>query len=482
MSSETPESGSFRLPVDPAARREVVVIPTGNANLASVLEGLRRAGGEPVVREDVESIVGAEYLVLPGVGSFAASKARLQSRHLEVALRERVAAGRPTLGICLGMQLLFEASEENPGIPGIGCYPGTITRFQGDVKIPQLGWNRVVPEGPTRFLAEGEAYFANSYRLGSAPEGTECAVTDHGGRFVSAFEHGDVLACQFHPELSGRYGIELIGRWLGTLPGSPPREGKGTSTVGARVIPCLDVRDGRVVKGVKFQGLRDVGSPAELARAYELQGADELVLLDVSATPEGRRTAVDTIRSVRAELSIPLTVGGGVRSAEDAGRLLDAGADKVAINTAAVEHPTVVTEISDRFGRQCTVVSIDAARSRANENEFEIIIHSGSIRTSIDVPEWTLLAVALGAGELLLTSWDRDGTKDGYDVDLLAAVADKVDIPIIASGGASGPDHLLEGIRAGADAVLAASIFHEGEYDVATVKDHLEANGVRVRR
>jgi imidazoleglycerol phosphate synthase cyclase subunit len=251
-------------------------------------------------------------------------------------------------------------------------------------------------------------------------------------------------------------------------------------SLATRIIPCLDVRDGRVVKGVRFQGLRDAGDPAERALVYEQQGADELVILDVSATPEGRRTRTDTVRAVREVLSIPLTVGGGVRSAEDAGRLLGAGADKVGVNTQAVRDPAILTELAERFGRQCTVVAIDAAR-RDDGDGWEVVVASGKERTGIDAIAWAGEAVRRGAGEILLTSWDRDGTREGYDTELLAAVAAAVEVPVIASGGADSPAHLVAAVRAGADAVLAASIFHYGEWTVGDIKRELAGAGVEVR-
>jgi imidazoleglycerol phosphate synthase cyclase subunit len=247
-----------------------------------------------------------------------------------------------------------------------------------------------------------------------------------------------------------------------------------------RVIPCLDVRDGRVVKGVRFQGLRDAGDPAELAGAYEAQGADELVLLDVSATPEGRKTAIETIRRVRERIGIPLTVGGGVRTADDAGALLDAGADKVGVNTAAVERPALIREIASRFGSQCAVLALDAASTAPGA--WEVVVLSGARRTGRDAVAWAVEAAGEGAGEILLTSWDRDGTRSGYDLGLVAAVSAAVPVPVIASGGASTPRHLGEALRAGADAVLAASIFHDGDFTVGGIKDALAGEGFAVRR
>jgi imidazoleglycerol phosphate synthase cyclase subunit len=249
-------------------------------------------------------------------------------------------------------------------------------------------------------------------------------------------------------------------------------------SLAARVIPCLDIKDGRVVKGVRFQGLRDAGDPVECAAAYEGQGGDEIVLLDVSATPEGRGHALDTVRKVRKVLSIPLTVGGGVRTVEDAGRLLEAGADKVGINTAAVTRPGLIGEISERYGAQCTVLAVDAAATMAG---WEVVIESGRRRTGIDVAEWCRKGAAGGAGEILLTSWDRDGTRSGYDLDLLATVAGVVSIPVIASGGADEADHLADALRAGASAVLIASILHDGDTTVSELKASLIAAGFVMR-
>lgn len=253
-----------------------------------------------------------------------------------------------------------------------------------------------------------------------------------------------------------------------------------------RIIPCLDIRDGRVVKGVQFGNLRDSGDPVELARAYEAQGADELVILDVSATPEGRGTAVETLRLVRASISIPITIGGGVRRVADAERMLANGADKVGVNTAAVDRPEILAELSERVGAQCVVIAVDAARKVGATGQerlgWEVVTRSGKKRTGLDALAWMSKAERLGAGEVLLTSWDRDGSRSGYDLELLAAAASATRRPIIASGGADSPGHMVEALRAGADAVLAASIFHEGEWTVAGIKDELAKAGVVVRQ
>ncbi len=246
-----------------------------------------------------------------------------------------------------------------------------------------------------------------------------------------------------------------------------------------RLIPCLDVRDGRVVKGVRFQNLRDAGDPVQQASNYQDQGADEIVILDVSATPEGRGHAVETTSKVRQVLSIPLTVGGGVRSLKDAATLLEAGADKVAVNTAAVRRPGLLTELAGRFGSQCTVLAVDAAAG--DSVEWEVVVNSGRTRTGLDVRSWIESAAALGAGEILLTSWDRDGTRSGYDLDLLADATSAVTIPVIASGGADNAQHLSEALSTGAAAVLIASILHDGDTTVGSLKDALRAVGIGVR-
>jgi imidazole glycerol-phosphate synthase subunit HisF len=250
----------------------------------------------------------------------------------------------------------------------------------------------------------------------------------------------------------------------------------------SRIIPCLDVRDGRVVKGVRFQGLRDAGDPIERAIAYEEQGADELVMLDVSATPDERATSLETVCGVRARLRLPLCVGGGVRRVGDVAALLDAGADKVGMNSAAVATPELVDEVAGRFGRQCTVVAIDAARHQDGNPGWQVVTRSGTRRETLDAVAWAREVVERGAGELLLTSWDRDGTLDGYDLDLLRAVSAAVEVPVIASGGAAHARHLAEGLQAGAHAVLAASIFHDGHTTVARIKEELADMGVEVRR
>ena len=253
----------------------------------------------------------------------------------------------------------------------------------------------------------------------------------------------------------------------------------------ARLIPCLDVTDGRVVKGVNFVGLRDAGDPVELAARYDADGADELVFLDITATSDGRDTMVDVVRRTAEQVFIPFTIGGGIRTVDDARTMLRAGADKVSVNSAAVARPELISEIAEVFGNQCVVCAIDARRRSADGSSvegWEVYVAGGRTPTGLDVIEWARRAESLGAGEILLTSMDRDGTRDGFDLELTAAVSAAVGVPVIASGGVGTLDHLVDGVRlGGADAVLAASIFHFDDHAIADAKRHMAAAGIAVR-
>ena len=249
-----------------------------------------------------------------------------------------------------------------------------------------------------------------------------------------------------------------------------------------RIIPCLDCKDGRVVKGVRFVDLRDAGDPGALAEAYNREGADELVMLDISASREGRATLIETVKQVARRLFIPLTVGGGVRSLEDAQRLLAAGADKVAVNTGAVEDPELVRQLASHYGRQAVVVAIDARRAPAGSARWTVLTYGGTRETGLDALNWARQVDLLGAGEILLTSMDADGTQAGFDCELTAAVSGAVRIPVIASGGAGTPEHFAEVfVRGAADAALAASVFHFDQYTIHGLKEYLRSQGVPVR-
>jgi imidazole glycerol-phosphate synthase subunit HisF len=477
----------------------VVILSTGAANLASVRALFDRLGiahREAAHGDQAPAdIASAPALVLPGVGSFGHAMTQLggATGPIANALRTRINAGLPTLCICLGLQLLANSSEESPGVQGLNILNLAVQKLRPkNLTVPHMGWNLVEPSSSNSILTPGFAYFANSFAIldlnSLQSQGWSVAATTYDDPFAAAIQRQNVLACQFHPELSGPWGQLLVHRWLaraGLLPepaapsSSPANLSAPKSGVCSRIIPCLDVRDGRIVKGIKFQGLRDAGDPAERAAEYQRQGADELVILDVSATPDGRATAAETVRAVRKVLSIPLTVGGGVRTPEDASRLLDAGADKVGVNSAAVDRPELLTDLATRFGRQCVVLALDAARSPSGG--WEVVTRSGTHRTGIDAIQWAKDAQSRGAGEILLTSWDRDGTGEGYDTLLLSEITKATSIPVIASGGAASANHLFHALQAGAHAVLAATIFHDGTHTVASVKHQLASLGAEIR-
>ena len=454
----------------------VAIADSGVANLASIRSGFRALGLESTVTSDPDVFEAAEFGVVPGVGAFGAGMAALRRSGLDEAITARAAADRPLLAVCLGMQMLGAASEESPGVGGLAIINETFERLPAGVRIPHLGWNRVMADRSGGLLASGDAAFANTYSLTSVPEGWSGAWTDYGTRFVSAIERGRLLATQFHPELSGQYGLGLLERWIEGRPATDRPISPGRHS--HRIIPCLDVKAGRVVKGVQFTELRDAGDPAERAALYEAQGADEIVVLDVAASPEDAQTRVETVRRVRDRIRIPLTVGGGVRSVEDAERLLGAGADRVSVNTAAVNRPALIDELAERFGSQCIVLAIDA---RSVGEGWEVLTVGGREPSGRSAVEWAAEGAKRGAGEILLTSWDRDGTGDGYDLALLTAITGAVPVPVIASGGAGVIADMAAAIGAGADAVLAASVFHDDLKTVVDAKQELAGLGMAVR-
>jgi len=481
--------------------KEVIIVKTGIANIGSVVSGLERQGYKSKVIEGGEEVLLAKRVIVPGVGHFAQAMHHIREHNLEGAILERIKRGLPTLFVCVGLQVLGATSEEGDfTTQGLGLIQSRVTKFPATVRVPQQGWNKVTPSSSMRFVVEGYAYYSNSFSFQDFPsdQGWSIAHSYHGVPFVAAFEKGPVLACQFHPELSGKWGQDLLSRWLSLAPSIAASDwasslpvksvlpsavdyNNGTHQVGVtrRIIPCLDVKNGMVVKGVQFQNLKESGIPSERAALYQAQGGDEIVILDVSATIETRKTRYDTVQSVRNVLSIPLTVGGGVTSVSDAQALLLSGADKVAVNSAAVKDPALLTSMATAFGRQCVVVAIDAVQTAPQK--WEVVVRAGKEKTGIDVVEWAKKAVHLGAGEVLLTSWDRDGTKMGYDLELLEAVSKQVNVPVIASGGAASEDHLADGLAHGADAVLAASIFHYAEYTPQQLKEGLQKRGLPVR-
>ncbi len=476
------------------------IVDYGAGNLRNVQAAVERLGipWKSVTRP--ADLRDASRLILPGVGRFAAAAARLREADLWDPLRAFARSGRPLLGICLGMQLLFEGSDEDPGVPGLAIIQGRARRLRTK-RLPHIGWATVEPLAPRAGpLFEGlpprfDAYFAHSFAV---PEGcaSAAALTLHPSPFAAAVGWGATWGVQFHPEKSSGRGQDIIARFARLEPAPGPdaprsagaRAGEAAGAASGdarrpdrmrRVIPCLDIQGGRVVKGIRFRDLRDAGDPVERAEAYDRDGADEVCLLDVSASREERRPLLDLVERVAARLTVPLSFGGGVRSVGEMRALLLAGADRVSIGTAAYRDPGLIGRAASAFGSQFVIVSVDARRAGGG---WEVTTHGGSRGTGRDAVEWAREAARLGAGEILLNAMDADGTRGGYDTALTRAVARTVNVPVIASGGAGTPLDMACVLTEGeADAALAASIFHDGSLGIRQAKEALRATGIRVR-
>ena len=469
----------------------IAIVDYGVGNLPNVARGLRRAGAREVrITADPDELAAAGALVLPGVGHFGDCARKLRERSFDRPLHAARARGTPILGLCVGMQLFFEASEEDAGARGLGLFQGSVRRIRDAPLVPNIGWRIVRLVSPHPWLRElppeGHFYFVHSY----APESpTEISFgeAEYGTVFPAIVGDSSVLGVQFHPEKSGTMGLKLLEGFVARAESGTPARGlparwdrRSERPLTKRIVPCLDVREGRVVKGTRFVQLRDAGDPVALAARYDREGADELVFLDITASAEKRRTVVELARRVAEELTIPFCVGGGIDSAELAVEIVRAGADKVAANTAAVRRPALLGEIAARTGSQAVVLAIDARRRSGGS--YEVVVEGGRTPTGLDAIEWARRGVESGAGEILLTSIDRDGTRDGFELELTDRVARAVSVPVIASGGAGSISHFVELFRkTGADAGLAASIFHSGEIAVAALKAALAAEGIAVR-
>jgi len=487
------------------------VVDYGAGNLRSVQAALDRleAPWKAVARPD--DLAGVTKVILPGVGRFGPAARRLRETGLAGPLGEFARAGRPFLGICLGMHLLYEGSDEDPGESGLGLLPGRVRRLSLR-PLPHIGWAAVAP------LARGETslfgglpervdlYFAHTFAV-PTDAAHAAALTLGPAPFAAAVARGAICGVQFHPEKSSAWGLRILARFAAA---GSARDGleSGDSVVCTardavttcdaasiaaidaatvptdggrlrRVIPCLDIQGGRVVKGIGFRDLRDAGDPVERARAYDRDGADEVCLLDVSVSREERRALLDLVGRVAAQLTVPLTVGGGIRTVEEMRALLLAGADRVSIGTAACEDPGLIARAAAAFGSQFVVVSIDARR---RGESYEVTTRGGRRGTGWNAVLWARGAERLGAGEILLNAMDADGTRGGYDTTLTALVARAVNVPVIASGGAGTPADMARVFREGeADAALAASIFHDGSVSIRQAKEALALAGVRVR-
>ena len=433
-----------------------------------------------MITKDAEAIRSADAVILPGVGSFADAMDSMRASGLTDTVIEAAQSGKPFWAFVWGFSFCLRLLKSPPGVAGLGVLQGKILRIpqKDGLKVPHIGWNSLSitqPEGIFQGISQDAyVYFVHSYYLQAADASEVAARTEYGALIDAAVQKGRPLR---HPVPSGK-------EWSG-WPANPAQlcryGGKGERLMYAkRIIPCLDVKNGRVVKGVSFVNLRDAGDPVECAIAYDQKGADELVLLDITATHEGRGTMVEIVTRVANSIFIPFTVGGGISSVEDFTQLLRAGADKISVNSAAVRNPQLISDAAYKFGSQCVVCAIDA--KRRGTGGWEVYLNGGRIPTGIDAVAWAMEAEQRGAGEILLTSMDCDGQKQGYDLALTRAVSERVGIPVIASGGAGAKAHFYDAFTQGkADAVLAASLFHFNEIPIRELKEYLGGRGVPVR-
>ena len=447
----------------------IAIVDYGAGNLASVKKAFDALGETALVTSDPTCVLKADRVVVPGVGHFAATTG-LKDRGLTDAISKAIAQGKAVLGICLGMQWMFGSSTEAADLNGSRNLPRSLYAVPCGGESSACGMESTISQ---RRFATATRHCRGRIRVFHALL-SRASGRANGGQFR-------VRRLVFRSSRASKHLRRSIssGEIRTSRQAIAPkflRAGMLTK----RIIACLDVTGGRVVKGVQFMNLRDAGDPAELAEAHSKAGADEIVLLDISATAEQRATLLDTVRQAASKLFIPFTVGGGIGCLEDASAVFDAGADKVSVNSAALVDPGLITRIANCFGAQAVIVAIDA--KRVDENRYEAFSKGGRINTGRDAVAWAKEAEERGAGEILLTSMDRDGTGEGFDCRLTRQVAEVVRIPVIASGGAGSAAHFIEVFQAGhADAALAASILHYGTTAMAELKGSLLASGIPVR-
>lgn len=526
----------------------ISLLDYGAGNVRSLRNAIRTLGYELSEISRPEDILRAERLIFPGVGSFGAAMQRLRSLGYVEPLKQYLRDGRPFLGICIGLQCLFEGSDESPGVEGLGIIPGRIRRFEvGDLSVPHMGWNgvRLQRESPLFAGYGGEKlYFVHSYHAAPEPANADwtLACTDYGYEFLSAVQKGDVAAVQFHPEKSGEAGLRLLDRFLSDVVVEPAAEGSaaaGKTRLAKRIIACLDVRandagDLVVTKGDQYDvreagQVRNLGKPVDLARRYYEEGADEVTFLNITAFrdfPLQDQPMLEVLERTSENVFVPLTIGGGIRAFTDAqGRRYSAldvasayfrsGADKVSIGSDAVftveqylenggsSGGSAIEQIAHVYGNQAVVISVDPRRVYVGSPDetrhhtvrtkvpgpngepfcwFQCTVKGGREGRDVDAVELARACETLGAGEILLNSIDRDGTGEGFDLELIAAVSHAVTIPVIASSGAGGVEHFTEVFEAtDVEAALAAGIFHRREVPIMAVKRHLEDCGIETR-
>ena len=462
-----------------------VLIDYGAGNLTSVRNAFAAIGEETVVTRDPEVIGKADRVVFPGVGAAAHAMDNLRRFGLVDVVR-RAAATKPFLGICLGMQVLFEHSEEDGGVEMLGILPGKVRRFP-DVpgcKVPEIGWNSVSAPAGARVPGVGggqEYYFVHSYAADVI--GDTCLTASYAGvTFTAMVRRGNLWACQFHPEKSGRIGLNLLRAWMLGVASSPSPSPSPFTSLTRRVIPCLDVRAGRVTKGVKFKNNVDLGDPVEMAVKYAEGGADELVFYDITASAERRPIDIGMVEAVAKAVRIPFAVGGGISTVADMERVILAGAEKVSVNSLAVRNPQIIAEGAAVFGAQCIVLGMDPYRSGKTASGYEITTRGFREFTGMDAVEWAKRAADLGAGEIVVNSVDADGTRAGFELEITRLIAEAVGVPVVASGGAGRPEHLVDAFSlARADAAIVAGMIHSGEYTIGQIKEGMAAARVPTR-
>lgn len=535
---------------------QITLLDYGAGNIRSIRNAIKKLGYAIKDVESPEDILNAEKLIFPGVGSFGNAMKRLESLGYVEALRDYLNSNRPFFGICLGLQVLFERSEESPGIDGIGVIKGNIRKFEGEISVPHIGWNGIrIAKKSKLFDGYGgeKLYFVHSYRAVPSHKNSDwiLATTDYGGEFISAVQKGNVAAVQFHPEKSGEAGLRILKNFLVSTSLSPvsrsdisqphlSQAGSKTNKtkLAKRIVACLDVRtndegDLVVTKGDRYDvrekgRVRNLGKPVELARRYFEEGADEIVFLNITAFrdfPLKDQPMLEVLRLTSENVFVPLTIGGGIQEYTDsdgtyysaldvASEYFRSGADKVSIGSDAVyaaeeylKHgPTgesSIEQISKVYGNQAVVVSIDPKRvyvSSPDETDHNVIktkipgpngeeycwfqctVKGGREARDVDALQLAKIVEKLGAGEILLNCIDRDGTKLGYDIELINHVKSGISIPVIASSGAGSVEHFYEVFsETGAEAALAAGIFHRGEVSIAEVKGYLKERGIEVR-
>ncbi len=515
----------------------------GAGNVRSVKNAIRALGYELKVINNPHEILEAEILVFPGVGNFGQIMANLQKKRYVEPLKSYLLQNRPFLGICLGLQVLFERSEEAPGVPGLGIFKGTVKRFETNLAVPHIGWNGILPYKKSKIFhglrGDEKFYFVHSYHVVPEDPDIILTTTDYGIRFVSAVQKGNIIATQFHPEKSGALGLALLDNFLNPASSAAmPPVTLETTRLAKRIIACLDVRtndqgDLVVTKGDRYDvrekgQVRNLGKPVELARRYYEEGADEITFLNITGFrdfPLEDMPMLEVLRRTSENVFVPLTIGGGIRDYTDtngrnysalevASEYFRSGADKVSIGSDAVyiveeflergfgDGKSSIEEISRVYGNQAVVISIDPKRVYVNsasgvkhhviETEipgphgepycwFQCTVKGGREAREIDAVTLAKAVEQLGAGEILLNCIDRDGTKQGFDIELINAVKEAVTIPVIASSGAGCPEHFYDVFtKTKAESALAAGIFHRNEVPIPEVKKFL-AGKVEVR-